>query len=379
MSIHFTFVLSFVGFTAAISVRLLIALIALAQGASPATVGALASVLALCPLALSLLVGHMADRHGSRWLLLAGAVLTASGLLIPVFVIGVDALYVTALLAGMGLAFNTVVLQNLVGIQSRPEERTRNFSNYSLVTACCLLAAPLLTGGLVDFAGPTAACLYVVSLSGISMVMLLVWGGGLPAGSGKPRAGAGMPAASASSGMWRALAVSSCVQLSIDLFQFCVPIYGHGIGLSASVIGVVLGAYAAAAFVVRVAMPRLIARMGEQRLLAASFWLGAAAFLLLPLSQSAAVLAAIAFLFGIAMGCSTPLSILMMFSHSPAGRSGRALGLRLTVNNTLRVVGPAVFGGIGAAFGMWPIFVISAAVMAAGGLISRPGVSLKDL
>jgi len=377
MSIYFTFALCFVGFTAAVSTRLLISLLALAQGASPATVGVLASTLALGPLALSIIVGHMADRYGSRWLLLASAVLTASGLLVPVFVSGVDALYVTALLAGMGFAFNTVVLQNLVGIQSRPEERTRNFSNYSLVTACCLLAAPLLTGSLVEFAGPAAACFFIVGLNGVTMVMLLVWGGRLPAGSGRRRAEPGEPVATAARGMWRALAVSSCVQLSIDLFQFCVPVYGHDIGLPASVIGMVLGAYAAAAFVARAAMPWLIARLGEQRLLAGTFWLGAAAFLLLPLSHSAAVLAAIAFLFGIAMGCSTPLSIIMMFSHSPAGRSGSGLGLRLTANNTLRVVGPSVFGAIGAAFGLWPIFAISAAVMAGGGLMSRPGVALK--
>jgi len=63
--------------------------------------------------------------------------------------------------------------------------------------------------------------------------------------------------------MWRALAVSSCVQLSIDLFQFCVPVYGHDIGLPASVIGMVLGAYAAAAFVARAAMPWLIALWGR--------------------------------------------------------------------------------------------------------------------
>ena len=379
MSIYFTFGLSFLGFMAALSTRLLISLMALDQGAPPVTVGVLASLLAVCPLALSFLIGNMADRYGSRWLLFFSATTTAIGLLIPVFFPGIEALYFTALLAGLGFSFNTVVLQNLVGIQSRPEERTRNFSNYSLVTACCLLFSPVLTGGLVDLAGYAPACLYIIALTCGTMTMLLLWGGGLPRGQGKAPASGGKPAGIAKRAMWRALAVSSCVQLSIDLFQFCIPVYGHNIGLSASVIGLVLGGYAVAAFVARVAMPYLIERLGEQRLLAWSFWLGAGAFLVIPLSHSVVVLSLIAFAFGIGMGCSTPLSIMLMFSHSPEGRSGGALGLRLTANNTLRVVGPTLFGAIGSAFGLWPIFIISAAVMGMGGTISRPGVPLKGL
>ncbi len=374
VSIHFTFGLTFLGFMAALSTRLLISLLALEQGAPPATVGILTSILALFPLALSFLIGNLADRYGSRWLLVFSAATTACGLLIPVFVTGVGALYFTALLAGLGFSANTVVLQNLVGIQSKPEERTRNFSNYSLVTASCLLLSPLLTGALVEFAGRAPACLYVGTLNGCSILMLLVWGGRLPPGSGRAKAPGEKATIGGGRDMWRALAVSTCVQLSVDLFQFCIPVYGHNIGLTASEIGLVMGGFAAAAFVARVAMPRMIARLGELRLLAWSFWLGAAAFLLIPLSHSVAVLSLISFAFGIGMGCSTPLSIMLMFSHSPEGRSGGALGLRLTANNTLRVIGPTLFGAIGSVFGLLPIFVISAAVMAAGGMLSRAGV-----
>jgi MFS family permease len=376
MSIYFTFVLSLFGFTAALSTRLLITLLALGQGATTVTVGLLASVLAICPLVLSIPVGLMADRFGGRWLLFSSAALTTCGVLVPVFVPGIEALYATALLAGLGFSFKTVVLQNLVGLQSKPGERTRNFSNYSLITASCLLLGPLLTGVLVDLVGGPATCLYIVVLNALSMAMLLIWGGGLPRGRGRVAAPVQKEAGVSGRAVWRALLVSSCVQLSLDLFQFCIPIYGHDIGLSPSAIGMVLGAFAAAAFVARVAMPRLIARMGEQRLLSATFWLGVAAFLLIPLSQNAIVLGVIAFLYGIGMGCSTPLSIMMMYSHSPEGRSGSALGLRLTANNTLRVVGPSIYGAIGSAFGLWPIFLLSAAVMAGGGYLSRPSVTL---
>ncbi len=379
MSIYFTFGLAFLSFMAALSLRLLITLLALDQGAPPVTVGVLVSVLAICPLLLSLPMGLLADRHGSRWLLVFSASATGIGVLIPVIFSSIHALYFTSLLGGLGFASSAVVLQNLVGIQSPPEKRTRNFSNYSLVTASCLLVAPLVTGALVQYAGRAAACLYIFTLTLSSVGLLLLRGARLPGGRDKSATATGRVSLRPDRSMLRALAVSSCVQLSIDLFQFCIPVYGHNIGLSASVIGIVLGAFAAAAFVARVGMPYLIGRLGEQRLLAWSFWLGAAAFLLIPLSQHVAVLTLISFAFGIGMGCSTPLSIMLMFSHSPEGRSASALGLRITANNILRVIGPTVFGGIGSAFGLWPIFAISAAVMGMGGVLSRPSKPMKGL
>ena len=55
------------------------------------------------------------------------------------------------------------------------------------------------------------------------------------------------------------------------------------------------------------------------------------------------------------------------------GRSGEAMGLRLTTNNLVRVVGPTLFGSVGSAFGLLPMFVLCAVVMAGGGWLSRPG------
>jgi MFS family permease len=372
----FIFTLSFFGIMSVLSARLALTLFALNLGAPPATVGIITSLYAVFPLALSLVVGHIADRHGSRWLLLTAAVFATLAMLVPVFWQEIAALYVAGTLIGLAFAFHAVVIQNLVGVLSKPEERTRNFSNFSLVTATCLLMAPVLTGALIEHAGYIATFLYAVGLSLASALLLVVWGGRLPGG----RAVAAQEAPSGTNlsdrRLWRVLAVGICVQIGTDLFQFCMPIYGHSIDLSSSRIGIVLGAFAAAAFVARIGMPHLIGRWGEQRLLQWCFWLGAASFLLIPTSQNVAVLVAISFAFGLGMGCSTPLSLMLMFSHSTQGRSGRALGLRLTTNNVTRVVGPSVFGSIGSAFGLWPIFVISALVMGLGGWMSRRGVQV---
>src|SRR3970282_2968322 len=49
--------------------------------------------------------------------------------------------------------------------------------------------------------------------------------------------------------------VSGALSMTWDLFAFVIPIHGSQIGLSASTIGVILGAFGAAVFVVRLPPP----------------------------------------------------------------------------------------------------------------------------
>jgi hypothetical protein len=57
---------------------------------------------------------------------------------------------------------------------------------------------------------------------------------------------------------------------------------------------------------------------------------------------------------------------MLIFSRSPPGRSGETFDLRQTVNNALRVAAPPLFGLVATAFGLPPVFYLSAALMAAG-------------
>ena len=84
------------------------------------------------------------------------------------------------------------------------------------------------------------------------------------------------------------------------------------------------------------------------------------------------LLALVSFVFGLGTGCGQPIATIMMFSRAADGRSGEALGLRLTVNNLVRVIAPALFGFIVSGFGLAPVFYINAVMMGAGGVLSRP-------
>jgi len=117
-------------------------------------------------------------------------------------------------------------------------------------------------------------------------------GGALPGGTGRAtQVGGGIRDVLATKGVGKTLATSSLLQTGQDLFQFYLPVYAHGVGLSAAAIGVVLAMNSAAAFVVRLVLTQLIARFREDKVLAGAFFLGAASFALLPFFTSGTALA----------------------------------------------------------------------------------------
>jgi MFS family permease len=105
--------------------------------------------------------------------------------------------------------------------------------------------------------------------------------------------------------------------------------------------------------------------------LVASIFIAAATYLLFPLVESGIVLGVFAFLLGLGTGCGQPLTLMMIYARAPEGRSGEALGLRMTINNLTHIVVPLFFGTIGTAFGVAPVFLANAVMLGAGGMISR--------
>ncbi len=371
-AVRLTFATAFLAFLLVNSVRVLFSLYALSLGAEAFAVGTIGAMLFALPLLLVWGVGMLFDRFGARWLLLFGAVCGTLGMLVPYFVHSLPALYAAATLCGVAVAFSNVVLQGLLGNLSPTADRTRNFSTFSMVVSVSSFVGPLLVGFTIDRLGHAAACLVLAAAGLACALLMLLKGGVLPAAS-PAQAPAGNPLKSlADPGIRRMLAVSSLMQFGVDLFQFYLPIYGHGLGISASAIGMVLAAYAVAALVVRFIMPRLIDRLGEEGLLSWAFFLGAVLFLTVPLSRNAPVLALIAFLFGLCVGCGGPLTLMLMLGRSPVGRPGETLGLRLTVNYLTRMVGPTLFGFIASMAGLLPVFFLNAIMMFAGGLLIRP-------
>jgi hypothetical protein len=62
---------------------------------------------------------------------------------------------------------------------------------------------------------------------------------------------------------------------------------------------------------------------------------------------------------------------MLIFSRAPEGRSGEALGLRVTINQITHIAVPIVFGTIGSVFGVAPVFLANALILTGGGLLNR--------
>jgi MFS family permease len=373
MPISLLVAVCFLSFTSFSGSRVLMSLFALELGASGAAVGVLISLYALFPLLLSIVAGRVVDRAGSFQPVLYGSAGFAGALLIPFFVPTLAALYAAATLMGLSLVFFGVATQHLVSSLGGPEERNRNVSLYSLGLALTGLSGPLLAGYVIDHHGHVPAFLALSVVVILASVLWAVMRGRVPRVAASVAAPAGRRVAELLRlpGLRRMMIVSGIIVAGIDLFAFYMPIYGHSIGLSATMIGVVLGAYAVATFLVRGVMPFIARRYGEARVITGSLLVAGIAYFVLPFSQHLVVLILLSFALGVGLGCGQPLSIIMVYNSAPEGRAGEALGVRFTVVNFMHLAIPLTFGTMSAALGLAPVFLSNSALMFGGWWLSR--------
>lgn len=373
VSVLFVYAISLLNSLGVIAAQVVVSLTALQLGAGPLTIGLIAGSFSLFPMLLAVFAGRLIDRYGARWPMTFGVIGGGLGVLVPYTVPGIGALFAAGLLTGLSVIFINLATQNLVGLFSTPDNRTRYFSNYTLTMSTGQLLGPLVAGFSVEHIGHTDAFLALVAVSVAQMTLLAVRGGRLPGGTRKPgKSSGGIRAMLADPQVRRMLITGSLLNVGINLFQVYMPVYGHAIGLSASTIGMILAMNSTAAFASRFALPRLIRRFGEQRMLVYAFVAGAVGLALIPLFHIAVVLACVSFAFGLGMGCGQPIIIMLMFSNSKDGRSGEALGLKFTTNQMTKLASPVLFGAIATALGLLAMFWINAALMACGAVLSKP-------
>jgi len=352
--------------------KVLVSLFAIELGAPQFYIGILIALYSLFPMMLALYAGKLSDRLGVRLPMIAGSTGLALGLSLPFLAPGLPALYASAALIGASHVFYNVSVQNLVGALSDAADRTRNFTNYGLVMAAGGFVGPLLAGFSIDHFGHAAG--YLILAGGpLIPVLILLFARKLGRMGTKATTEAEQAVQAknllANAPLRRTLITGAAILTGIDLFQFYMPIYGNAIGLSATTIGLILSMFAAASFVVRLVMPALVKRWGAERVLLWSLYAGCATYLLFPLFQNAVLLAAIAFALGLGMGCGQPLTMSLIYSRAPEGRSGEALGLRVTINNFMHIVVPLFFGTIGSMLGIAPVFIANALILGSGSVL----------
>lgn len=364
--------------------RLSAPLLALREGYSPAAVGVLLALFALTQVFLALPAGRFADRHGLRrpvsYGVLAAVAGASAAVAFPVFPV----LCLAALLTGGATGVATIALQRHVGRAAGGVLQLRKvFSWLAIGPAISNFVGPFSAGLLIDHAGasPDSLTGYRAAFFLMALLPLVTWF--------LVRKTRELPALLVASDgtqpkAWdllrepmfrRLMGVNWLLSSCWDVHTFVVPVLGFERGISASVIGTILGAFALAAAAIRLLMPWLAAHLKEWKVLAASMLATSLLFAAYPLTRSALGMGICSVLLGFSLGMVQPMIMSMLHQITPEARHGEALGLRLMAINASSVVMPMLFGSAGALVGIAGVFWATGALV---GLGSRLAWRLKD-
>jgi predicted MFS family arabinose efflux permease len=348
--------------------RLTISLNALALGESPLTVGLLMSLFAALPMVLAVPAGRLIDRIGVGRPILAAAACLMLAVALPGVFPGIIALHVAAACIGTSFMLFHISVQHAVGEGSSPEERKANFGWLALGFSVSNFAGPTTAGFAIDTLGHARTFL-LLSLAALTAFVALFLGR-----KSFPRLrhdAAGGERHSTfellrNPELRRVFLITALLAAAWDIFVFVTPIYGNSIGLSASTIGLILGSFALATFVIRAVLPWLSRHMLEWSMITATLCIACVAYALFPLVRTVPLLATIAFLLGLGLGATQPSVMSLIYASAPPGRGGEALGVRSVVLNGSATILPLMFGGVSAALGMVPVFWSMAVTLASG-------------
>ena len=354
--------------------RVAVSLDALGRGASPAVVGLLMALFAFLPMCFGVPAGRLADRIGVRRPMLWGCLGCAIGAVLPALLPGLPALFASASVIGFSFMLFQVPVQHATGELGEPGDRAANFGWLALGYALSGFLGPLVAGFAIDHLGFSWSFVLLALVPIVPAVVLAAGRPGLPARREHlDRRQGGMLDLLRHRPLRRLFIVNALFAMGWDLHTIFVPIYGSRVGLSAAQIGMILAAFAAATFVVRLAIPWLARRTSEARLLTLALICAGLVYLAFPFIASAAALGALSFVLGLALGSGQPIVLSLLHAHAPPGRVGETVGMRMSLMQTMAVAVPLVFGALGTSVGLLPVFWSVGVFLGTGGYYFRRG------
>ena len=364
-------------------VRMAAPLQALRQGHATWAVGVLMGLFALAPIALALKAGRMADRRGYHGPMRVAVVLSIAGGALAALStwLGIGSfavLCVAAMFTGAGANLGLIVILRTAGRNAHDAtERKRVFSWLGLAPALSNVLGPVLAGSLIDVGGFRSAyfALALLPMAGLWWARRVPVEAPPPIDATKPKSSSW--ALFRTPGLRPLLLVNWLLSSSWDMHSFVVPILGHERGFSASAIGIVLGAFAAAVSLVRLAIPLLAHRLRESRVLSGAMLFTAAVFAVYPFVTSAWMMGLCAVLLGLALGSVQPMIMSTLHHITPHDRHGEAIALRSMTINFSSATMPLMFGVAGAALGAASLFWVMGVAVAAGSFQARRLPALK--
>ena len=332
-------------------------LLALRQGYSAATVGVLLAMFAFVQLFLAIPAGRYADRHDLQRPILICIAVSVAGAALPALWPTFPMLIAAAILTGAGTGATVITLQrHAARMASSSTQIKQVFGWLAVAPSIANFVGPLLAGLMIDYAGFRACFATMAALALISW-LLVRRTPEQPVGEKRATRHTGSPWSLLAEPRMRLLMLISWVLTSCwDVHTFVLPLLGYERGLSASVIGALLGAFAIAATAIRLLMGVIAAHVREWAVIAAAMIATALVYAVYPLMQSPLAMGACSVLLGLSLGSVQPMVMSALHTITPVHRQGEALGLRMMSVNLSSILAPLVFGLVGSIIGVASVF-----------------------
>ncbi len=357
---------------------LCVLLTAVHLGASPVLVGLLAALFNAPVVFTSVAMGRVFDRGNARLPLLIAALVMSAGTVTAFLWGGLWPLFVVSLAVGTGYNVFVVGGHQQVGRHGGPADKVANYSMSMQANSLANFIAPIITGFAIDGIGHANTFLMLAALPLVSAVVLasgvlkFVPADAPAAGGGGAKRRGNALELLRPPLMRRIFTGAVLAFVALNFYYFLVPVYGVQVGMSASQIGMIVGALGVAMVLVRGFAPTVARRVRPWQMMIVSIAATGIGLMVLPLFSQLGSLLAISFVLGLVLGAGAPLALALMNEASPEGRGGEVMGLRLSILNGMQTVVPLGAGAISGAVGVAPVFAGLGLALLAGAYYMRP-------
>jgi MFS family permease len=161
-----------------------------------------------------------------------------------------------------------------------------------------------------------------------------------------------------------AIILNDILFMLIDLRSTFFPLYLNNLGITHTVIGVILSVSALSSMVVRPFTGYAINKLGHHFVIVASMVVGGVCLLLLAFNPGIWLLSIIMFLWGASTGINQPLSLIMVSQAVEPNEQGMGMSILTMSNRAVQLMNPLFFGavtmiiGLGLGFGAMGILLL---------------------
>ena len=357
-------------------------------GAPTALIGLIVAAVTVTGIVVKLPSGALSDMFGFRRLMMAGALVKATGPFLYLVALSWPGLLVVRFYHGLATALYAPPASALVA-KVYPAQRGQRLGLYNAAENAGVVLGPVL-GGLVLTLTMTNFSLSFAICGAIGVLALLVMRrvprdnvtGPPPADTGQRRELG--PALRALAVGVREIITDPAIRLvslveamlwvGIGSLQAYLPIYALSIHLPTWQIGVLAGGQGVASVLSRPIMGKRSDRLTSRTpLIIAGSLLCIATLIAIPYTANFLVLLALSVVFGLGTGIVTPSTTAMIGDLVTQGNYGSAMGVFGSLWDAGHASGPIVFGFLLVALGYRTSWLIMALVMAAALIVFLTG------